>query len=121
MRRALAVLSLLTLANLTVVQVGLACESLPDGSRFTGSAAVHGAHHGASPSATAGTDAVSTAPDDRSSTSPCLAMAHCAVTLAVADECPGPASGVISSGVVAKSDSRPVSPSAAPALPPPRG
>jgi hypothetical protein len=122
MRRVIAVFSLLCLANLVFVQSGSACPLTPPGD----SAAVsHTGHEGHDMTgATSGSmnhEMVQSAPDESAShSSTCPAMNACLVTLDATSE-PAGAAPDAHVHIVGGSDDRPVSLTAAPELPPPRG
>lgn len=117
MRRSVALLCLLALANFTVVRDGFGCQSMASGTHAAG--ATDHSHHAAAP-VSDGDEAVSTAPESHDPAPACLTMAHCTLTLAAAEPvatgvAPTPGSRV-PPGLFARLRSQ----SAAPELPPPR-
>jgi hypothetical protein len=115
MRRVLALLCTLTLANLTLAQVGWACIGGNEASAAPAPAAEH-AHHGGA----ATDEAASEVPAGQESMSHCLTMAHCVAAPAIAAERAGSARPELSARMPVTSDLVPPSAPTAPELPPPR-
>lgn len=120
MRRFIAALSLLTLANVVFVQGGSAC---PLGGGSHGVAATvgidHSAHEGHDAGATQESSATELA-DEASHPLDCLTMGPCALILDVAGDDTATAGIPCANRVVAASEHLPPSTAFAPELPPPR-
>ena len=124
MRRLIGLLSILTLANLTVVQVGAACSLARGVKQTAGMAAPAAEHAGHDGHAMSAPESVEVA-QPGSHTSPthapgCLTMSQCAIIIDVTRL--GPVASIAGhpSIVVGASDQRPASLASTPELPPPR-
>ena len=117
MRRLVAILSLLSLANLVFARAGAAC---PLSSVEPSSTEVASGHEGHDMSAMALTQEVVQSPDETTSHhSACPAMNACVVSLEVVREEP-PGLSIQVMHVAGHSDDRPASLTTTPELPPPR-
>lgn len=122
MRRLIATLSLLALANLGFVQGSSACPLAGSTHHKTADVvAVGEGHAGHGMSSPVNTDSAQSMTDDASSHAPaCLTMGPCAVTLDVARTGDAPSAAVKVDRLLAVSDHLPRSAGIAPELPPPR-
>ena len=119
MRRLVALLSLLSLANLVFVRGGTTCP-LTDHHGGTATATLTG-HEGHDMSAMAGHDMAQPMPDENSSHTPaCLTMGPCALALDIAGAVVMTSTTAHADGVLAVSDHLPPSAALSPELPPPR-
>lgn len=118
MRRCLALLALLSLANLTLVRGLQACapEARPEAPRGAGHEA-HQGHAGMVPVGESGRPADS---GDHAPVNHCLTMSTCAVTLGAQGAALTVGAPGCAGRVIGLSDRRPHSWEAAPELPPPR-
>jgi hypothetical protein len=118
-RRLIALLSLLCLANLVFVRGGVTCP-LTDHHSVTPTATLAG-HEGHDMSAMAGHDMAQPAPDEPSSHAPaCRTMGPCALALDIAGAVVVSLPTAHADGMVAASDHLPPSATRSPELPPPR-
>ena len=119
MRRLIAVLSLLTLTNLVFVMGSSACP-LGGLAHEPETAAVGGAGHAGHDMGASGHQSHQVNADDETQADDCLTMGPCALTLDLATADADTAVAAEVARMVAVSDHRPSSASAAPELPPPR-